>query len=550
MKTNYRKFLLGLSILITFTACNDNYLDEKPRSFLSPEVTYDTDAGLASGAVGLYDEIGYLFYGGSNWESIWSITNGATDFNQMGLQKTEQPLNLLNTEYGPATTENSLIKLWSHYYREANNATTIIEFSKKHDWQNDELRKQTEGEAHFFRGYAHFYLTMLWGDVPMIKEIVNGIKLDFTNSPKSENLEFVIEDFKKAAELLPAKSSQAGRITKATGNHMLAYAYLAAKDYPNSETAAKAAINDPNHSLVTQRFGSKVNRPEGNVFWDLFQLNNHNNNPEGLMVFQNGNAELYRQYLPASGGDHFRGPRMLIPRYESANGLVATTQYGGRGYGRFSPTMGYYGLFEPGDIRGKYPCLQTVWVANENRGNIKIGDTLFVFGRPEKSIYKQDDIRLRPFPTKWNKEYDPNDPTMKTPHPDEEAYTGSTIRDHYLIRLAETYLILAEAQHMQSKNNEAAESINTVRRRSNAREISASEVTVDFILDEKARELWGEGFSRKVELFRTGKYIERVKKYNTEAAPNVAEKHTLIPIPQAEIDLNSEAALQQNPGWK
>jgi hypothetical protein len=500
--------------------------------------------------VGLYDEIGYLFYGGSNWESIWSITNGATDFNQMGLQKTEQPLNLLNTEYGPATTENSLIKLWSHYYREANNATTIIEFSKKHDWQNDELRKQTEGEAHFFRGYAHFYLTMLWGDVPMIKEIVNGIKLDFTNSPKSENLEFVIEDFKKAAELLPAKSSQAGRITKATGNHMLAYAYLAAKDYPNSETAAKAAINDPNHSLVTQRFGSKVNRPEGNVFWDLFQLNNHNNNPEGLMVFQNGNAELYRQYLPASGGDHFRGPRMLIPRYESANGLVATTQYGGRGYGRFSPTMGYYGLFEPGDIRGKYPCLQTVWVANENRGNIKIGDTLFVFGRPEKSIYKQDDIRLRPFPTKWNKEYDPNDPTMKTPHPDEEAYTGSTIRDHYLIRLAETYLILAEAQHMQSKNNEAAESINTVRRRSNAREISASEVTVDFILDEKARELWGEGFSRKVELFRTGKYIERVKKYNTEAAPNVAEKHTLIPIPQAEIDLNSEAALQQNPGWK
>ena len=65
----------------------------------------------------------------------------------------------------------------------------------------------------------------------------------------------------------------------------------------------------------------------------------------------------------------------------------------------------------------------------------------------------------------------------------------------------------------------AADNINMVRRRSNAREISASEVTVDFILDEKARELWGEGFSRKVELFRTGKYVERVKKYNPEAGP-------------------------------
>ena len=543
------KYITLLFSLLAVIACNDDYLNEEPRSFLSPEVTYATDGGLASGAVGLYDEIGYLFYGGTNWEDIWAITNGATDFNQMGLQKTVIPINSLNTEYGPATSESSLIKLWAHYYRLANNATTIIEFSANHDWQDDDLRKQTEGEAYYFRGHAHFFLTMLWGDVPVVREITSGVKLDFANSPKAQNLAYVIEDFQKAAELLPSVASQAGRLSKATGYHMLAYAYLSAKDYANAETAALAAINDPNHSLVTQRFGSKSNIPEGNVFWDLFQLDNHNNNAEGLWVFQNGNAELFRQYLPASGGDHFRGPRMLIPRYESANGLVASTQYGGRGFGRNSPTMGWYGLFESGDLRGEYPCMQTFWVANENRGNISIGDTLYVFGHPEKSIYPQDDIRLRPFPTKWNKEYDTSDPTKATPHPEEEAYTGSTIRDHYLIRLAETYLILAEAQHMQSRNDEAAESINVVRRRSNAREISEDEVSVDFILDEKARELWGEGFSRKVELFRTGKYVERVKQYNPEAGPNVTEKHTLIPIPQSEINLNSEAELVQNPGW-
>ena len=102
---------------------------------------------------------------------------------------------------------------------------------------------------------------------------------------------------------------------------------------------------------------------------------------------------------------------------------------------------------------------------------------------------------------------------------------------------------------MQGKNDEAAESINMVRRRANASEISAEDVSVDFILDEKARELWGELRSRKIELFRTGKYVERVQNFNPEAGPNVSEKHTLLPIPQFEINLNSEAELNQNPDW-
>ncbi len=549
MKTKLYKLIYVLSVITVLIACKDNYLNEKPRSFLSPEVTYDTDDGLASGAVGLYDELSYPYWGSSNWEASWVVMNGATDFNMMGTQKTQRPLAELNSEYGPATSDNTLINPWSHFYRMVNNATTIIQYSEQHEWQNEELRKTTEGEAYFFRGFGHFFLTMLWGDVPTIREVVSGIKLDFTNEPQSEVLAFVIEDLKKATDLLPAVSERNGRIDKATGYHMLAYAYLAAKDYANAEQAAQTAIDDPNHSLVTERFGSKSDNPQGNVFWDLFQLDNQNNNPEGLLVLQNGNSELHPQYIPDAGCCTFRGPRELIPRYETIDGLVASPQYGGRGYGRNSPTMGWYELFEPQDLRFKYPSVQTIWIANANKGDVKIGDTLFIFNNPEKSLYANDNLSLRPFPTKWNKEYDPSDPTMMTPLPDEMAYTGGTIRDVYLIRLAETYLILAEAQLMQGKKAEAAENINIVRRRSNASEITADDVTVDFILDEKARELWGEQISRKVELFRTGTYVERVKKYNPDAAENVSEKHTLIPIPQSEIDLNSEAGLQQNPGW-
>jgi starch-binding outer membrane protein, SusD/RagB family len=71
----------------------------------------------------------------------------------------------------------------------------------------------------------------------------------------------------------------------------------------------------------------------------------------------------------------------------------------------------------------------------------------------------------------------------------------------------------------------------------------------DFILDEKARELWGEQYSRKVDLFRTEKYQERVKMCNEEAGANASGKHRLLPIPQSEIDLNRNNELTQNPGW-
>lgn len=226
-----------------------------------------------------------------------------------------------------------------------------------------------------------------------IRESVRGVKEDFVQESQEAVLQYVVEDFNSAVANLKNDILQPGRIGKAVANHMLAYAHLCAMNYPEAEVAAQAAIDAPNHRLVTERFGSKAG------------------------------------------------------------------------------------------------------------------------------------------------------------HPNEVAYTGGTIRDHYMIRLAETYLILAEAQHRQGKNMEAAENINLVRQRAGASAISPEEINIDLILDEKTRELWGEQYSRKVDLFRTGKYHERVRLFNQEAGANVADKHRLLPIPQSEIDLNRNNELTQNPGW-
>ncbi len=553
MKTITNKILLTLTLLTFSVACQDDFLEEQPKSFLSPNVTYNTDAGLAAGGVGMYDEISSVYFNSSLMRSYQSLANGATDFLQNGLEPSHEDIVALTDSYGPTTSDGDLTDLWSHYYRLTNNATSILEASAVHEWTSTSLKAQAEGEAYFFRAWGHLWLTMLWGDIPPTRESVKGVKADFVQEPRADVLQFVIEDFAAAVASLPEASTQAGRLDKAAANHMLAYAYLCTKNYASAEAAAQAAIAAPNHSLVTERFGSKSGNPAGNPFWDLFQLDNHNNNPEGLWVLQNGNGDLVPQYTPSvRSGPAARFVRIFHSRIESVSGLTAGPEYGGRGFTRFSATMPYFELFAPNDQRGQMPNLQKRFTAIEEGKigdtEVNIGDLIFDFDNPETGIIQDiTDLRLRPWPTKWLKESDPSDSTQY--HPNEVAYTGGSIRDHYILRLAETYLILAEAQHMQGKNTEAAISINTVRERSGASPIAAADVSIDLILDEKARELWGELYSRKVDLFRTGKYIERVKQYNAEAGANVQEKHTLLPIPQSEIDLNRDAELKQNPGW-
>ena len=124
-------------------------------------------------------------------------------------------------------------------------------------------------------------------------------------------------------------------------------------------------------------------------------------------------------------------------------------------------------------------------------------------------------------------------------------------RDHPIMRLANTILMLAEAQFNQGKLVEAAANINIIRTRAAKpgraaeMQITPADLSIDFILDERARELTGET-TRWFDLTRTHKLVERVKKYNPGGAPNVQACHELRPIPTSEI-LLSTGTMKQNP---
>ncbi|MEP6508085.1 MAG: RagB/SusD family nutrient uptake outer membrane protein, partial [Gemmatimonadales bacterium] len=120
--------------------------------------------------------------------------------------------------------------------------------------------------------------------------------------------------------------------------------------------------------------------------------------------------------------------------------------------------------------------------------------------------------------------------------------------DQPYIRVAETYLLLAEAQMKRGNTAGAAATINILRARAGATPITAGDVTMDFILDERSRELVTEE-QRRYTLIRTGTWLTRVKLFNKLAAPVVLARDSLLPIPQAVIDANLTKVMPQNPGY-
>ncbi|MEL7163812.1 MAG: RagB/SusD family nutrient uptake outer membrane protein, partial [Bacteroidota bacterium] len=158
-------------------------------------------------------------------------------------------------------------------------------------------------------------------------------------------------------------------------------------------------------------------------------------------------------------------------------------------------------------------------------------------------VITPDEYTERLFPTmsKWL------DPTR----PNRQHTQGQ--RDFVLMRLGDAYLIRAEARLQQGDTDGAAEDINVIRERA-ARDgeeasmvISAGDVDLDFLLDERARELVGEGH-RWFDLTRTGTLVERVRAHNPEGGPNIQDFHVVRPIPQDQLD-RTAGGYPQNTGY-
>lgn len=231
--------------------------------------------------------------------------------------------------------------------------------------------------------------------------------------------------------------------------------------------------------------------------------------------------------------------------------LRNTYERGGRGATRMSLTNWAISIYEPQDDRASQYAMRKFFILNDAAANApypadrlpsgyNYGDTIWcewgTIGVNELGPTNRINVK-RPFMRK-----------AEGCDPDNVDSDGRQYNDQPYLRLAETYLLKAEAEYRLGKLPEAAETLNIVRRRSHASEITPDQVNIDFILDERSRELVVEEH-RRYTLIRCGKLIERAKLYNFNGGQFITERDQLYPIPQEVIDANLTGDMPQNPGF-
>ena len=235
--------------------------------------------------------------------------------------------------------------------------------------------------------------------------------------------------------------------------------------------------------------------------------------------------------------------RVFVPAYHdvAGGGTLPADSLGGRGLGRLRlSNWVIYNLYDDNDIRNSGYNIRRKFYYNNPAPQFasRYGQQIPYTG--QDTLYK-----IAPHTTKWGA-FDPND-----------VFGYAMYKDFILMRLGETYLLLAEARVLQQDFQGAADAINVLRERAFANypaegQVAAGDMTLDFVLDERARELIGEE-NRRMTLMRTKTLVERTIRLNSndkgKPVSGLAAKHLLLPIPLTEIQLNKDAVLEQNTGY-
>ncbi|MFL5619107.1 MAG: RagB/SusD family nutrient uptake outer membrane protein [Gemmatimonadaceae bacterium] len=447
---------------------------------------------------------------------------------------------------------------WYDFYKGINTANTVIAAAPTADVP-DATKAVRVGEAKFLRALYYFWLVRTYGDIPIYTDPITEPKTETNREPVAKVYDLIISDLLAAEAALPDKAAQFGRADKPAVQHLLGEVYL---------TRAGAATSSPDFALAAAKLSAVANNSRFKLvprYSDLWRIDNEANSE---VVFS---IQFTSDPLTTGSGNKLH--LYWTPAYDLEPGMLRDIA-NDRPFRRWRQTKWLLALWDRTKDSRYEDMHKVVWISN-NPNNIPkdaagkpkftVGDTaLYMPGlatipaalraATRYKLYGEDEYTDAMFPN-LSKYLDPT----RTSTNQEEGQ-----RDHPIFRLANTYLMLAEALIRDGKVNEGLVWLNRVRTRAAkpgfeaAMQVTAADLStsksgtdpIEFILDERARELTGET-TRWFDLKRTGRLVgplSRVKKWNPQGGPNIQDYHALRPLPNVEV-LNSTGNMKQNPGY-
>ncbi len=451
-----------------------------------------------------------------------------------------------------------LAELWDETYRGINTVNAVIDRAPAVTGISDAVKAQRVGEMKYLRAHYYFILVQQFGPLDLRTKETTGPTKAATRATEQAVYKQIEADLLAAIPVLENKkaSSDYGRATKAAAENLLAKVYLTrasskfaeASDYANAANLCNNVINNYGFKLLPdfEQVFDQANQLHDEVIFSVQYTNDPLTN--GVVDNQGNKLHLYfgMQYdvQPGMQRDvlNDRPFKRLKPTPYLLNTVFAD---------RVNDTR-YKKTFKDTWLSNKPGTYNTTFDGSKATVTYKAGDTTIYIPGYEMTMAQRAAKKYQVlvpslynyalFPT-LKKFFDPLRPDMTYEH-------GS--RDYMVHRLADTYLMLAEAQFKLGKQTESVAAINAVRVRAaaagKAEEMKVTAVDMNLIMEERARELAGEQ-TRWMDLKRWGNLVERAKLYNVDAATNVADKHNVRPIPQKQVDLSENGGFPQNSGY-
>ena len=576
---------LGTACLLTATSCNKDILDEKPQSALTPAFL-QTPQGVEAGVTGVYSGLRQI-YGN---DSGFFTTEAGTDLWTNGISASSGLSDYDNNALTPIN-DGSHSFIWTVCYQQINNANGVLQYGPAATGLAPARLTQLLAEAKLLRAQYYFVLVQDFGDVPLMLKFVDAPTKDIVRAPLADVYTNIIKDLTESLASIADRPAQPGRVTRATALHLLAKVYLTRAtssarqptDYANAALFSKELIDTQSRYNVALEADPAAVFAEGNE-----------NGKEVLFNAQfNGDATFSRITGFDFGGENIAAFNFRS-RYDLLPNMVRDIN-NGRPFARHVPTPYLENSFILRNASGAalesgatlrttdtrynkwFTTVYRVNAPGNNSGSSRavIGDTAVWYPGRElpaarlAQIAARQPVAFRVFqPSQYTTEFFPT--LNKYDSRTRTSTNGFSIRPNIVYRLAETYLVAAEANFYLSNSDQARDYLNVVRRRAAAvgrttqMEITSAQVTLDFILDERARELAGE-LTRWYDLKRTNQLLARVRNangviysppisarpggvYGSNAAVNIRDFHVLRPIPQTEIDRTS-GKITQNLGY-
>lgn len=513
--------LFIVPLLLIGQSCTD--LTEVPQDALTPTNAFHTDAEVLAGVAGVYAQLRSL--------EFWTLDEVTTDEaivptrgndwydNGKWLELHRQTWNA-----GSATALDDMNSAWNNLFSGVAKANLMIDVITKAGGAN---APKTLAELRTLRAWYYYNLLDMFGNVP----IVTGTELkQYPSATRSQVFAFVEKELTESRPLLPTTWGAAGygRVTQGAADAILASLYINAGVFSKTTGVSATSYNSCNVPVSggTNGCAAAIAAADRVINSGVYRLNpdwknnfalNNETSPENIFVIVHVTDQALGEDFP-----------MRTLHYNQLNTGWGTPWNG------LATLAEAYNQFDPADERrnmwlaGPQNSFETGLPAKDRTG----APLSFTIDIPDATQAGEGvGVRFNKFPPL------PNAPSGSG-HPN----------DFTFFRLAEMYLIKAEAELELGQTGPALVDLNTVHSRHFTPPQAVATVTRDAILKERLFEFAGEN-KRRTDLIRFGKYLNQWSTTMLNGKKDQTSKPYLILFPIPATQISSNPLLVQNPGY-